>query len=138
MKTALAVLLCGALLSQRAVAQGEIRGWGSDVVVGQESLTDLVAVAAGWVHSLALTSEGTIVAWGDNSWGQCSVPAPNGGFVAIAAGNYAPHAGADAHSLGLKADGTIEAWGMNTRPVQRPAPNADSWPSRGAVITAWA
>jgi hypothetical protein len=38
---------------------------------------------------------GSIVAWGDNYNGQCNVPAPNSGFVAVAAGYY--------HSLGLKA-----------------------------------
>jgi hypothetical protein len=46
---------------------------------------------------------GSIEAWGDNSDGQCDVPAPNTGFVAVAAGA--------AHSLGLRADGSIEAWG---------------------------
>ena len=50
-------------------------------------------------------SDGSIVAWGDNSEGQCDVPAPNEGFVAVAGGN--------GHSLGLKADGSIVAWGEN-------------------------
>jgi alpha-tubulin suppressor-like RCC1 family protein len=46
------------------------------------------------------------VAWGDgNYYGQCTVPAPNTGFVAVAAGEW--------HSLGLKADGSIVAWGLN-------------------------
>ena len=58
---------------------------------------------AGYDHSLGLKSDGTIVVWGDNSYGQCNVPAPNADFVAIAAGLY--------HSLGLKSDGTIVAWG---------------------------
>jgi len=40
-------------------------------------------------------SDGEIVVWGDNGQGQCNVPAPNAGFVALAAGAY--------HSLGLKA-----------------------------------
>jgi hypothetical protein len=46
------------------------------------------------------------VAWGYNYYGQCSVPAPNSSFVAVAAGY--------AHSLGLKADGSIVGWGYNT------------------------
>lgn len=49
--------------------------------------------------------EGSIVAWGDNGQGQCNVPSPNTGFVAVAGGAN--------HSLGLKSDGSIVAWGDN-------------------------
>jgi len=49
---------------------------------------------------------GSIAAWGQNNYGQCDVPSPNDGFVAVAGGNY--------HGLGLKADGSIAAWGYNT------------------------
>lgn len=50
--------------------------------------------------------QGTVVAWGDNSSGQSTVPEQAlGGVVSIAAG--------DAHSLALKEDGTVVAWGHN-------------------------
>ncbi|NIM51884.1 MAG: hypothetical protein GTO22_22010, partial [Gemmatimonadales bacterium] len=52
--------------------------------------------AAGCEHSLGLKSDGSIVAWGWNDYGQCDVPSPNTGFVAVAGGGF--------HSLGLKAD----------------------------------
>jgi hypothetical protein len=52
-----------------------------------------------------LKYDGTIVAWGADAQGQCDVPAPNRGFLAIAAGLQ--------HSLGLKSDGTIVGWGNN-------------------------
>jgi len=69
-------------------------------------------------HSLGLRSDGTIVAWGTNSYGQCDVPAPNADFVAVAAGYR--------HGLGLKTDGTIVAWGWNEHgQCDVPAPNAD-------------
>jgi hypothetical protein len=45
-----------------------------------------VQVAAGWSHSVALRSDGTVVAWGWNESGQCDVPAGLGGIVAISAG----------------------------------------------------
>ena len=53
-----------------------------------------MAVAAGQYHSLGVKADGSIVAWGDNGYGQCNVPAPNSGFVAVAGGYW--------HSLGLK------------------------------------
>jgi hypothetical protein len=64
-----------------------------------------VALAAGDRHSLALKADDTLVAWGDNSYGQTNVQAGLGGVVALAAG--------DRHSLALKADGTVVAWGGN-------------------------
>jgi hypothetical protein len=37
-------------------------------------LSDVVAIAAGEFHSLALEGDGTVVAWGRNSHGQVDVP----------------------------------------------------------------
>ena len=81
----------------------------------------VVAIAAGFGHSLALCSDGVLVAWGSNSYGQLgnaattnsSVPVAvdqtgvlaNKTVIAIAAGGY--------HSLALCADGTLAAWGRN-------------------------
>jgi hypothetical protein len=49
---------------------------------------------------------GSIVGWGDNSWGQATPPAGNN-FIAIAAGG-------EDHSLALKSNGSIIAWGDNS------------------------
>ncbi len=68
-------------------------------------LTNVVAIAAGWSHSLALKRDGAVVAWGYNSSGQTTVPAGLTNVVAIASG--------DNHSLALKGDGTVIAWGYN-------------------------
>jgi len=112
----LALSLAGTAQGQSA--DGSIVGWGWQVVVSQGALDNLVAVAAGYWHSLGLKSDGSIVAWGWNDYGHCDVPAPNADFVAVAGGWY--------HSLGLKSDGSIVAWGWNdSGQCNVPAPNAD-------------
>jgi hypothetical protein len=55
------------------------------------------------LSSVALA--GSVVAWGYNYNGQCNVPLPNVGFIAISSNWY--------HSLGLKNDGSIIAWGSS-------------------------
>ncbi len=69
-------------------------------------------LAAGYAHSLALTSDGRIVAWGAGDEGQTTVPPPNAGFVSVAAGLH--------HSLGLKADGHVVAFGRDDYGQCRP------------------
>ena len=65
----------------------------------------VTAIAAGYSHSLALKSDGTVVAWGcaASTSGQCNVPNGLADVTAIAAGA--------SHSLALKSDGTVVAWG---------------------------
>jgi len=68
------------------------------------------------VPGVAEGSDGSIVAWGANWFGQCNVPAPNEDFVAVAGGGV--------HSLGLKEDGSIVAWGSDEHgQCTVPAPN---------------
>ncbi len=69
-------------------------------------MTNAITVAAGDRHSIALTSDGTIVGWGYNGHGQITPPAGLTDVVAIdACGNY---------NLALNSDGTVVAWGSNT------------------------
>ena len=79
-------------------------------------LSDVVAIAAGCDHSLAVKNDGTVWAWGSNDSGQLgdgttttrSMPVRVRGLsdvVAIAAGCD--------HSLAVKNDGTVWAWGSN-------------------------
>ena len=85
----------------------------------------VVAIAAGGYHNLALCSDGTLVSWGFNFYGQLgdnttatrlapvAVNTTSGvsalygkTVVAIAAGQY--------HSMALCSDGTLVAWGANS------------------------
>jgi alpha-tubulin suppressor-like RCC1 family protein len=63
-------------------------------------------IIAGPFHSLALKSDGTVVAWGYNLTGESTVPSGLSEVIAIAAGLH--------HSLALKSDGTVVAWGSNS------------------------
>ncbi len=66
-------------------------------------LTNVLAVAAGVNHSVALKSNGRVVAWGYNFFGQTNVPSSASNVVAIAA--------AQDHTLALRSNGTVVAWG---------------------------
>jgi hypothetical protein len=68
-------------------------------------LTTATAVAGGGAFSVALKSDGTVIAWGDNSANQTNVPGGLTGVTAIAAGG--------GHGLALKSDGTVRAWGYD-------------------------
>jgi alpha-tubulin suppressor-like RCC1 family protein len=86
-------------------------------------LTNVIAIAGGGDHALALIADGTVRAWGLNAWGQLGndtkigsalpdVVRAHGGtseslelVTAIAAGAL--------HSLALLSDGTVRAWGSN-------------------------
>ncbi|MGO8678866.1 MAG: hypothetical protein ACLQVX_23725 [Limisphaerales bacterium] len=80
-------------------------------------LSNVVAIAAGLAHGMALRADGTVAVWGDNSVGQTNTPFALNNVVAIAAG--------DAHCLALRADGTVDGWGMWAAP---PAPDTSYWP----------
>ncbi|HEX4084217.1 MAG TPA: hypothetical protein VHY22_04850, partial [Chthoniobacteraceae bacterium] len=136
-------IAAGANHSLALCSDGSIATWGSNasgqlgnsgsanslIPVAVDSSTDsalngktVVAVSAGTNHSLALCSDGTIVAWGDNSAGELGNSGTTSSLVpvgvnqtgalsgktvtAIAAGNN--------FSLALCSDGSVAAWGDNT------------------------
>ena len=68
-------------------------------------MNDIVAVAGGDYHSLALHHNGTLVAWGYNGDGQTTVPTNTLRFVSIAAGA--------SHNLAITEKGGVIAWGRN-------------------------
>ena len=63
-------------------------------------------IAAGPYHCLARKADSTVVAWGDNTYGQATVPAGISDALIVAAG--------EKHSLALRANGTVTPWGDNT------------------------
>ena len=55
------------------------------------AVSGTTTIAAGWNHSLALKSDGTVLPWSLNTGGQATVPAGLAGVIRIAAGDtYTP------------------------------------------------
>jgi len=114
----LGVLLGGVLLGSAMTVCGQtsdrpagtVVGWGNLVLPYLEPGIRFQAISAGGFHTLALTTAGTVVAWGGNQFGQCMVPANLNGVIAIAAGG-GDNPSLHGHSLALKSDGTVVAWG---------------------------
>ncbi|MEV4945111.1 hypothetical protein [Streptomyces sp. NPDC053755] len=127
-----------AAVAGRAAEPGDVVAWGSNdygqlgdgstvgaspgpvAVCGAapcpRALGRVVAVEAGYLHSVALTSDGTVWTWGSNETGQLGdgtyvsrhAPVRVGsltGVTAISAGRL--------HTLAVRSDGTVWAWGYN-------------------------
>ncbi len=126
----------GGYHSLALTSSGQVLAWGNNaygqlgngtttnsstpVAVSLPSGTTVTAIAGGGSHSLALTSSGQVLAWGDNAQGELgngtttnsSIPVavslPSGTTVtAIAGGSY--------HSLALTSSGQVLAWGNNAQ-----------------------
>ena len=67
-----------------------------------------VKVATGGAAVLALCADGTVDAWGNNTSGQCNVPALTTGL------QYVDVVGGASHLVGIVSDGTLRAWGGNS------------------------
>jgi alpha-tubulin suppressor-like RCC1 family protein len=92
---------CGGTVVLRA--DGKIVGWkfGSTSLIQVPSFTNIIAVAAGFSHGLALRFDGQVLSWGNSP--ASAVPAGLGEVSKIACGVN--------HSLALRSDGTVVAWG---------------------------
>lgn len=90
---------------------------GSGLTPIPSGLTNVVAIATGGYHSLALTATGNVLAWGSDYHGRTNVPMGLSNVVTIAAGSQ--------HSLALTADRRVVGWGDN-RYGQATIPNAPS------------
>lgn len=95
---AMIAFICTSGSAQNVVAWGNNTQGQTNV---PPSATNVIAVAAGWYHSLALRNDGSVVSWGAIS----NVPDEATNVMSIAAGA--------SNNLALRADGSVLCWGDN-------------------------
>ena len=88
-------------------------------VSGLGAGSGVTALVTGWQHTCALKSDGAVLCWGNNNYGQLGdnsttwrqVPtavsglAAGSGVIALTAGNF--------HTCALKNNGVVQCWGRN-------------------------
>ncbi len=74
----------------------------------------MVSIAAGDNRTYALRNDGTVWAWGDNSYGELGDSTTSDSLLPVRVANLTgvvAIAGSYSHCLALKNDGTVWAWG---------------------------
>jgi alpha-tubulin suppressor-like RCC1 family protein len=106
--------------SDGQLGNGDASYLSSMLPVTVSGLMNVSQVSAGWKHSLALKTDGTVWAWGRNDRGEVgtgmtttkgiTLPVQVTGLNSMTAVS-----GGDCHSISLKSDGTVWSWGCNDR-----------------------
>ena len=113
----LVVSLAWLALCEPGVAQSGsyVSGWGLQTFDSRGNQeTSFVQIGAGVYHTVARRMDGSIVAWGDDSYGQTSVPTLPSGltYVEVAAGYY--------HTVARRSASTISCnLGLDARLARR-------------------
>lgn len=87
---------------------GTVISWGSGSAprdVPPAGLANVRQIACGGAHFLALRSDGVVVGWGYNDYGQAAPPSL-AGVVQVAGG--------DRHSVAVHENGSVTCWGDRT------------------------
>ena len=99
----------------KSFAPGGVAAWGTNYdgeLDWPASATNVIAVAAGKFHSVAVRENGHVLQWG-YEWDDLPTDLTN--IVAVAAGY--------AHTLALHEDGTLTTWGLDTYANSLPVDN---------------
>lgn len=143
--TTIATFEAGGSHSMALTAAGQLLVWGRNhagqlgdgtttnrtvpAPVSLPGATAAAEIAAGTGHSLALTTTGQLLAWGDNESGQLGIGEPHGIDQPVPVPVSLPPgtpviriSGAQNHSLGITANGRLLVWGSDGSGAMHPAP----------------
>ena len=87
---------CGAMVNSSAL---------ETTAMGSATCQQILAVAVGSCHTCAVRGDGQLVCLGDNSYGQCDVPADLGPVLAVAVGSC--------HTCAVRGDGQLVRFAYN-------------------------
>jgi len=96
---------------------GKLRVWGGPSLIRTVPISAtnaIIQVVAGAHHAVVLRSDGKVVAWGENAYGQTNVPSDL--FIARDTTNplrIVMLAAGMNHTLALRANGSVVAWGSD-------------------------
>jgi len=100
----LAALACKDVTAPPTAAVRGVRASQQLMIPSIPSITP--QVSAGFEHTCALKTDGTVVCWGNNNLGETTVPSGLASVAQVSAGyNF---------TCALKTDGTVACWGYNT------------------------
>ncbi|MFH1227730.1 MAG: RCC1 repeat-containing protein [Planctomycetota bacterium] len=129
-----AVIACGYSHTCAVKADGSLYAWGfnhygqlgdgttTNVTTGPKLISDTgwagAVIAGGWDHNIALKTDGSLWAWGNNNYGQLgdgTTTDVTTGPKLISATGWAGAviAGGGSHTVAIKSDGSLWAWGYN-------------------------
>jgi alpha-tubulin suppressor-like RCC1 family protein len=90
---------------------GELWTWSEDRPPPKMTAEDVVQVAVGGSHTLAINKDGDLLGWGGNCCGQLGSEHGSGNQVTKLGAGYVAAAASERYSFAIRKDGTLWAWG---------------------------
>lgn len=110
-------------------------------LIASIEIKDIKLIASGWNHTLGIKKDGTLWAWGGNTFGQLGAAGGADQAKPVQVGvdtDWSAISAGKSYSLALKTNGTLWAWGLNAKGQLGDATNADkATPVQIGVAANW-
>jgi alpha-tubulin suppressor-like RCC1 family protein len=107
---------------------GTVTQWGTVLQAVPANLSNVIVIAAGAFHALALRNDGSVVVWGETNLPAAQLPVGLTGVRSIAAGFY--------HTVAVLSNGTVGVWGINYPTIDYTMTNIPPGLTEVAVVSA--